>query len=56
MFDNEIERVVVGSAAVLWFAHGWYLNMRLKEVHDKLDAVLERLSTLTELHDPPDPF
>ena len=41
MFESSVERTVVGTAIALWFAHGWYLNTRLKEVHKKLDLVLE---------------
>lgn len=41
MFGSDIEKTIVGTAVVLWFAHGWYLNTRLERVHAKLDAVLE---------------
>lgn len=42
MFGNEIERVVIGSAIVLWFAQVWYLNSRLRDVHATLDQVLDQ--------------
>ncbi len=38
----------VGIAVVLWFATGWYLNERLKRVHEKLDLVLENFNGLRE--------
>jgi hypothetical protein len=27
-----------------WFAHGWYLNTRLRSVHKKLDQILEQFN------------
>ena len=41
MFENDIEKTIIGTAFALWFAHGWYLNEKLKDVHKKLDRVLE---------------
>ncbi|MFZ3320738.1 MAG: hypothetical protein WA190_00090 [Usitatibacter sp.] len=40
MFDSGIDRTVVLTAIALWFAHGWYLNIRLERVHRKLDLML----------------
>lgn len=44
--------VTVGSAiaiaVVLWFAIGWYLNERLKLVHQRLDQVFEAFNGLRE--------
>ncbi|MBQ0934310.1 hypothetical protein [Ideonella paludis] len=40
MFETSIEKAIIIAAIVLWFAHGWYLNERLKHVHEKLDRVL----------------
>ncbi len=39
---------VAGVAVVLWFATGWYLNERLKFVHQRLDSVLEQFNGLRE--------
>ncbi len=41
MFESGIEKTIILTAIVLWFAHGWYLNERLKRVHEKLDRTLE---------------
>lgn len=38
----------IGIAIALWFALGWYLNERLKLVHEKLDRVLETFNGLRE--------
>ena len=46
MFDSGVEKTVVITAVVLWFAHGWYLNNRLLQVHEKLDQVLEQFNGL----------
>lgn len=46
MFESSVERIVIGAAILLWFAHGWYLNTRLERVHAKLDAVLENFDGL----------
>ena len=43
-----IEITVIVTAVVLWFAHGWYLNERLKLVHNKLDKVFECFVGLQE--------
>ena len=48
MFDCGLERTVVLTAVTLWFAQGWYLNTRLRAVHDKLDFVLESFNGLRE--------
>ncbi len=48
MFESGIERTVVLSAIGLWFAHGWYLNSRLAQVHSKLDRVLENFNGLRQ--------
>ena len=48
MFESGIERTVVGTAIVLWFAHGWYLNERLRGVHKKLDLLCENFDGLRE--------
>ena len=46
MFESSIEKTIVLTAIALWFAHGWYLNERLKRVHEKLDRVLEAFDGL----------
>ncbi|SAL06092.1 hypothetical protein AWB67_06823 [Caballeronia terrestris] len=46
MFDTSTERTIIGSAIVLWFAHGWYLNTRLRNVHRKLDSILDNFDGL----------
>ena len=48
MFDSGVERTVILTGVALWFAHGWYLNERLKSVHAKLDAVLDQFNGLRE--------
>lgn len=48
MFDSGLEKTIIGTAVALWFAHGWYLNDRLKRVHEKLDRVLENFDGLRE--------
>ena len=48
MFDSTVERTVILTGIALWFAHGWYLNDRLKSVHAKLDAVLDQFNGLRE--------
>lgn len=48
MFDSSVERTVIVTAVALWFAHGWYLNERLKSVHAKLDSVLDQFNGLRE--------
>jgi len=46
MFENSIEKTIVFTAIALWFAHGWYLNERLKRVHEKLDRIMEAFDGL----------
>lgn len=48
MFETSLERTIIITAVVLWFAHGWYLNERLKHVHEKLDRVLDAFDGLRE--------
>jgi hypothetical protein len=48
MFESGIETTIIITAIVLWFAHGWYLNERLKYVHKKLDHVLEAFDGLRD--------
>lgn len=48
MFETGIEKTIVTTAIALWFAHGWYLNERLKHVHQKLDRVLEAFDGLRD--------
>lgn len=48
LFDGDIETTVVATAVVAWFAHGWYLNQRLRSVHEKLDLVLEQFNGLRQ--------
>ncbi len=48
MFDTSIERTIIGTAIVLWLAHGWYLNDRLAKVHSKLDRLGEQFNGLRE--------
>ena len=48
MFESGIEKTIIFAAIALWFAHGWYLNERLKHVHDKLDRVLETFDGLRD--------
>lgn len=46
MFENGIEKVIILTAIALWFAHGWYLNERLKLIHEKLDRTIETFDGL----------
>lgn len=46
MFETSTERTIIGCAVVLWFAHGWYLNTRLRDVHRKLDSILANFNGL----------
>jgi hypothetical protein len=48
MFESGIEKTIIITAIVLWFAHCWYLNERLKHVHEKLDRVLEAFDGLRD--------
>jgi hypothetical protein len=46
MSDSATSLTVIVTAVALWFAHGTYLNIKLKEVHDKLDKVLDSFNGL----------
>ncbi len=46
MSDTGLEKTIIVTAIALWFAHGWYLNEKLKSVHKKLDRVLEAFDGL----------
>jgi hypothetical protein len=48
MFETGLEKTIIITAIVLWFAHGWYLNERLKSVHAKLESVLDQFNGLRE--------
>lgn len=48
MFESGLEKTIIGTVIALWFAHGWYLNDRLKRAHEKLDRVLENFNGLRE--------
>lgn len=48
MFESGVERTIVFAAIGLWFAQGWYLNERLRDVHKKLDCILENFNGLRE--------
>lgn len=48
MFETGLEKTIIITAIVLWFAHGWYLNERLKHVHEKLDRNLEAFDGLRD--------
>ena len=48
MFNSSVETTVILTAIALWFAHGWYLNERLKSVQAKLDSVLDQFNGLRE--------
>lgn len=48
MFESGIEKTIILTAVVLWFAHGWHFNARLKRVHEKLDRTLEALDGLRD--------
>lgn len=48
MFDSPVEKTIILTGIALWFAHGWYLNERLKSVHAKLDSVLDQFNGLRE--------
>lgn len=47
MFEG-IEKFIVITAVVLWFAQGWYLNEKLKAVHAKLDTLTEAFDGLRD--------
>lgn len=48
MFESGIEKTIIITAIISWFAHGWYLNERLKNVHEKLDRVLDTFDGLRD--------
>jgi len=48
MFETGIEKTVIITAIALWFAHAWYLNERLKHMHEKLDTILETFNGLRD--------
>lgn len=48
MFESGMENTTILTAIVLWFAHGWYLNERLKRVHEKLDRTLDAFDGLRD--------
>lgn len=48
MFESAVERTVIFTGIALWFAHGWYLNRRLRAVHMKLDSILSQFNGLRE--------
>lgn len=48
MFDGPVEKTVILTGIALWFAHGWYLNERLKSGHKKLDILLDQFNGLRE--------
>lgn len=48
MFDNDLEKTVILTGVALWFAHGWYLNERLKSIHAKFDLVFDSFNGLRE--------
>jgi hypothetical protein len=44
----SIQATIIVTALVLWFANGYYLNQQLRDVHKKLDSVLEQFNGLRE--------
>jgi hypothetical protein len=44
----SIQATIIVTAVVLWFAQGFYLNDRLREVHKKLNNVLDELNGLRQ--------
>ena len=48
MFESGVEKTIILAAIVLWFAQSWYLNERLKLVHEKLDRTLEAFDGLRD--------
>lgn len=46
MLESSLEMTIIGTAVALWFALGWYMNDRLKKVHEKLDGVHDKLNGL----------
>jgi hypothetical protein len=45
---TSTETTIIITAAVLWFAQGWYLNERLKAVHEKLDRTINAFEGLRD--------
>ncbi len=45
---TSTETTIIITAVVLWFANGWYLNERLKAVHEKLDMTLNAFDGLRD--------
>lgn len=43
-----MEGTIIGTAVALWFAVGFYLNLKLQKVHDKLDRITEEFNGLRE--------
>lgn len=48
MFETSLEKTIIATAIILWFAYSWYLNEKLKLVHKKLDRVLEAFDGLRD--------
>jgi hypothetical protein len=46
MFETSLEKTIILTAIGLWFAQGWYLNVKLEDVHKKLDSVLSNFNGL----------
>lgn len=46
MFDYSIKETIIVTTLAAWFAYGWYLNLRLQSVHEKLDDVLDAFDGL----------
>jgi hypothetical protein len=44
----SIQATIIVTAVVLLFTHGYYLNERLRDVHKKLDTVLDEFNGLRE--------
>ena len=44
----SVQATIIVTAVVLWFAQGYYLNERLRDVHKKLDSVLDEFNGLRE--------
>lgn len=44
----SVETTIILTGAAVWFAHGWYLNERLKSVHQKLDQLGENFNGLRQ--------
>jgi hypothetical protein len=48
MLETHLDRMIVWTAVVLWFAISTYLNVKLERVHAKLDDVLEQFNGLRD--------